>query len=128
MESLFLKEHLDEFMVEVMFVFIKLTMKLTLWIFRLKNNIKKYHNRMQNNQYRKAIDFGNRQEKAAHDRMVELVEQMLAAKKSLAAAQTDKDSTFYARFCSSLDAQIDDLVFDLYDLSTAERQIVNGAA
>ena len=75
----------------------------------------------------RTIDFGNRQEKAAHDRMVELVEQMLAAKKALAAAQTDKDSTFYERFCSSLDAQIDALVYDLYDLSEDERTIIKSS-
>ncbi|MGA9777179.1 MAG: hypothetical protein ACLPRE_06550 [Limisphaerales bacterium] len=33
-------------------------------------------------------------DKAKHDRMVELVEQMLAARKQLAAAQNDKDKNF----------------------------------
>ncbi len=73
------------------------------------------------------IDFSQPKEKAAHDKIVELVEKMLEAKKQLSAAQTDKDKTFYERFCSSLDTQIDDLVYDLYDLTTDERTIIKSA-
>ena len=58
--------------------------------------------------------------------MVALVEQMLAAKAAGAAARTDRDKSFYADRCRALDRQIDALVFDLYALSEAERQIVGG--
>jgi len=37
------------------------------------------------------------------DRMVELVEQMLAARKQLAVAQSDKDKDFYTNRCYGLD-------------------------
>jgi hypothetical protein len=37
------------------------------------------------------------------DRMVELVEQMLAARKQLAVAQSDKDKDFYTNRCDGLD-------------------------
>lgn len=73
------------------------------------------------------IDFDNPKEKAAHDKMVDLVEKMLAVKKSLAEAQTDKDKTFFERYCSSLDAQIDRLVYDLYDLTADEIKIIENS-
>ncbi len=60
--------------------------------------------------------------------MVALVEHMLAAKTSLAAARTDRDKSFYADRCGALDRQIDALVFDLYGLTDAEKDIVNGEA
>ena len=75
----------------------------------------------------RTIDFSKPKEKAAHDKMVELVEKMLDAKKSLADAQTDKDKTFYERFCASLDRQIDDLVYDLYDLTADEIKIIESS-
>ena len=75
----------------------------------------------------RTIDFSKPKEKAAHDKMVELVEKMLEAKKSLANAQTDKDKTFFDRFCASLDRQIDDLVYDLYDLTAEEKKIIEGS-
>jgi type I restriction-modification system DNA methylase subunit len=67
-------------------------------------------------------------DKARHDRMVELVEQMLAARKQLAGAQSDKDKDFYTNRCDGLDRQIDDLVYDLYALTPAEIKIVEGTA
>ena len=66
-------------------------------------------------------------EKESHDRMVALVAQMLAAKKQLAAALTDKDKDFYSNRCDGLDRQIDALVYELYGLTPAEIQIVEGA-
>jgi hypothetical protein len=74
------------------------------------------------------IDFANTADKARHDRMVELVEQMLAARKQLAGAQSDKDKDFYTNRCDGLDRQIDALVYDLYALTPAEIHIVEGTA
>jgi hypothetical protein len=68
------------------------------------------------------------EDKARHDRMVALVEQMLAAKKQLAGAQSDKDKDFCTNRCDGLDRQIDALVYDLYALTPAEIKIVEGAA
>jgi predicted type IV restriction endonuclease len=70
------------------------------------------------------INFNNPPEKTAHDKMVELVQKIIEAKKTLADAHTDKDKTFYERYCDSLDKQIDELVYDLYELSEEERKIV----
>jgi adenine-specific DNA-methyltransferase len=74
------------------------------------------------------IDFSYPTEKAKHDRMVELVEQMLAARQQLAAAQSDKDKDFYTNRCDGLDRQIDALVYELYSLTPDEIKIVEGAS
>jgi type I restriction-modification system DNA methylase subunit len=76
----------------------------------------------------RTIDFSNSADKARHDQMVVLVAQMLAAKKQLAGAQSDKDKDFYTNRCDGLDRQIDALVYDLYALTPAEIKIVEGAA
>ncbi|MCY7347548.1 MAG: N-6 DNA methylase [Pyrinomonadaceae bacterium] len=74
----------------------------------------------------RTINFADQTEKAAHDKMVALVEQMLDAKKHLQTARTDKDKTFYQDKCGALDRQIDNLVYDLYDLTADEIDIVKG--
>ena len=60
-------------------------------------------------------------------RLAELCKAMLAAKKQLAGAQSDKDKDFYTNRCDGLDRQIDALVYDLYALTPAEIQIVESA-
>jgi hypothetical protein len=60
------------------------------------------------------ITFTDKAEIARHDKTVSLVEQMLAAKKQLAGAQSDKDKDFYENKCAALDRQIDMLVYELY--------------
>jgi len=56
--------------------------------------------------------------------MVNLVEQMLDAKKQLQAAKTDKDKTYYESKCNAMDRQIDNLVYELYELIEEEIKIV----
>ena len=60
--------------------------------------------------------------------MVRLVEQMLAAKKQLAKAKTDKDKTYFGNRCTGLDRQIDRVVYELYGLTEDEIKIVEGVA
>jgi len=75
----------------------------------------------------RSLDVANPTDKARHDRMVALAEQMLAAKKELAGAQSDKDKDFYSNRCDGLDRQIDALVYELYGLTPAEIKIVEQA-
>ena len=49
---------------------------------------------------------------------------MLEAKKQLASAQTERDKTFYESKCATLDRQIDNLVYELYELTHGEIAIV----
>lgn len=74
----------------------------------------------------RTINFSDPADKKRHDEMVTKVEAMLEAKKKLAKAQTDKDKNFYERRCTSLDREIDRLVYDLYDLTDDEIAIVEG--
>jgi type I restriction-modification system DNA methylase subunit len=74
------------------------------------------------------VDFSNLRDKARHDKLVSLVEQMLAAKPQLARAQSDKEKDFYENKCAALDRQIDALVYELYSLNADEIKIVEGSA
>lgn len=65
-------------------------------------------------------------DKTRRDRMVQLVDQMLEAKQQLASARTERDQTFYESKCATLDRQIDNLVYELYDLTDDEIAIVEG--
>ncbi len=64
---------------------------------------------------------------SASPRLEKLVQQMLAAQKQLAAAQSDADKDFYGHKCAGLDRQIDALVYELYGLTPEEIKIVEGA-
>jgi hypothetical protein len=64
------------------------------------------------------------QDVAIHDRMVSLVEQMLALHKQLAEAKTPHDKTAIQRQIDATDHQIDRLVYELYGLTEEEIKIV----
>ncbi len=72
----------------------------------------------------------HKNEKAKHDRMVDLVEQMLAAQKAARAdeAAGDFSRRHHRRRIDILDRQIDTLVYELYGLTEEEIKIVEGAA
>ena len=73
------------------------------------------------------IDFTKPKEKAHHDRMVELVETMLKLHKDLHAAKTDHEKSLIQRQIDATDKQIDQLVYELYDLTDEEIRIVEEA-
>jgi len=70
------------------------------------------------------IDFSDPSDKARHDKMVNLVEQMLALHKHLASAKTPDEKTRIQRQIDATDQQIDRLVYELYGLAEKEIQIV----
>ncbi|HEY0083305.1 MAG TPA: TaqI-like C-terminal specificity domain-containing protein, partial [Pyrinomonadaceae bacterium] len=72
------------------------------------------------------LALSNSADKARHDRMVALVEAMLGAKRQLAGAGTEAERNLYERKCANLDAQIDALVYELYDLTPQEIALVGG--
>jgi hypothetical protein len=61
-----------------------------------------------------------------HDRMVELVDRMLALHKQLATAKTDHEKTAIQRQIDAMDREIDNLVYELYGLTEEEIAIVEG--
>ncbi len=72
------------------------------------------------------LDLTNPAQKAQHDRMVQLVDQMLAAQKQLHTSKNDSDRRHYQQKVDILDRQIDALVYALYELTPEEIGIVEG--
>jgi hypothetical protein len=70
------------------------------------------------------INFSDPTGKTRHDRMMKLVEQMLSLHKQLAIAKTPDDKTRLQRQVDATDQQINQLVYELYDLTEREIQIV----
>ncbi len=71
-----------------------------------------------------AIDFSDPDDVARHDRMVELVERMLALHEKLAAARISQEKSIIQRQIEATDRQIDRLVYELYELTEEEIEIV----
>jgi hypothetical protein len=65
---------------------------------------------------------------ARHDQLVALVERMLALHQRLAAVHTPHDKELLQRQIDATDAEIDRLVYALYDLTEAEIAIVEAGA
>jgi hypothetical protein len=76
----------------------------------------------------RVIDKKNTADRARHEKVVDLVTQMLEAKKQEAAAGNDVKRDFWARKCEGLDRQIDALVYELYGLTEEEIALVEGTA
>ena len=73
------------------------------------------------------LDLDKPAERARHDRAVSLVRTMLGLHKELAAAKTPHAQTALRRQIDAADRQIDRLVYDLYDLTGEEIDIVEEA-
>ncbi|MCB9109610.1 MAG: Eco57I restriction-modification methylase domain-containing protein [Anaerolineales bacterium] len=71
-----------------------------------------------------SIDFTNPSEKAQHDKMVSLVERMLALHKQN--SRTPQEQEMVKREIESTDRAIDTLVYELYGLTEEEIKIVEG--
>jgi hypothetical protein len=70
------------------------------------------------------IDLADKTDKVAHDRMVKLVDSMLALNQQLAAAKSEAQKAVLHRQIDATDAEIDRLVYDLYGLTPEEIAIV----
>jgi len=75
----------------------------------------------------RTINFDDPADVARHDKMVALVERMLALHKKLAAATIPADKELYQRQIEATDRQIDALVYELYELTEEEIGIVEDA-
>jgi len=72
----------------------------------------------------RTIDFDKPDDKARHDKMVKLVESMLDLHRKLAAAKVPAEKTRIQRQINTTDKQIDNLTYDLYNLTEEEIKIV----
>jgi len=69
-------------------------------------------------------DFDNPDDKARHDRMVALVNEMLELHKHLSHAKTDREKRLITQEIESTDRQIDSLVYGLYGLTADEIVVI----
>jgi len=74
----------------------------------------------------RTIDFSDSDDKARHNRIVELVKQMLDLHKELARAAIPQTKTVLQRQIETTDRQIDRLVYELYELTEDEIKIIEG--
>lgn len=74
------------------------------------------------------INFNDAQDKARHDKIVSLVDQMLSINKQLPATKTDHEKTAIQRQINAVDQQLDQAVYALYGLTEEEVKLVEGAA
>ena len=72
----------------------------------------------------RTIDFSNPAEKAQHDKLIALVDNILDLQKRYYEARMERDKEIYARQIQIVDAQIDGLVYDLYELTEAEIEVM----
>ncbi|MDD2774218.1 MAG: TaqI-like C-terminal specificity domain-containing protein [Elusimicrobiales bacterium] len=70
------------------------------------------------------LDFANPAQKAQHDKMVSLVEQMLGIQKQLHAAKSESDRSLYQQKAAAIDQQINDLVYTIYALTKEEIETI----
>ena len=70
------------------------------------------------------IDFTNPTDKAKHNQIVNLVNQMLNLQKNLTEAKMPQAKDLLKRQIETTDKQIDQLVYKLYDLTDEEIKIV----
>ena len=74
------------------------------------------------------LDLSDPTDNKRHRQIVTKVEAMLEVKKQLASAKTDKDKTYYGNKFTSLDRQVDSIIYDLYGLTEDEIKLIEGAA
>ena len=72
----------------------------------------------------RTINFDNPTDKASHDKMVALVEQMLTLNQQLTQAKIPQQKTMLKNQIEITDRQIDNLVYELYGLTDEEIRIV----
>jgi hypothetical protein len=72
----------------------------------------------------RTIDFDNPDDKSKHNKMVKLVDRMLDLHKRLAKAKVPDEKTKLQRQITTTDSQIDNLVYDLYNLTPDEIAII----
>jgi len=72
----------------------------------------------------RAINLTSSHDKAQHDKMVSLVEQLLSLNKRLPEIKTDHEKTALQRQIEATDRQIDQLVYELYGLTEVEVRIL----
>ena len=72
----------------------------------------------------KLLDFNNLSEKAIHDKLVSLVDQMLELHKKKASLPPSAEREKIEREIAITDEKIDEIVYELYGITEKERKII----
>jgi hypothetical protein len=109
-----------------------LNSRLLDWMVKLRNSRFGHGYYSFNRQYLeplpvRPIDMTSKEERAKHDRITELVEQMLKCCNRLGAVKTAHERTALQRQIEATDREIDRLVYELYGLTEKEIRIVEEA-
>jgi len=72
------------------------------------------------------VDLSKQKEKAMHDRLVKLVDQMLILHEQLEVARTAHEKDVLRRRIEATDSEIDSTVYRLYELSEEDIRVVEG--
>jgi hypothetical protein len=76
----------------------------------------------------RVIDFKKAADKARHDKLVVLVDKLLGLMPKLRAATAEAEKAVLQNAVTATDQQIDQLVYELYNLTHEEIALVEGAA
>lgn len=74
----------------------------------------------------KKLDLNNKQDKEMHDKIVTLVDNIIALNKKLSVEKNPNSITMINRQINAVDKQIDALVYKLYNLNDEEIKIIEG--
>ena len=74
------------------------------------------------------IDFSDPDDKSHHDKVVMLVKHMLELHEQLSKATEESEKTVLQKQIDETDQQLDNQVYELYDLTPEEIAIVEGSA
>ena len=72
------------------------------------------------------IDLNNKEDKEVHDKIVTLVDNIIALNKNLSVEKNPNSITMLNRQINAVDKQIDSLVYKLYNLNDEEVKIIEG--
>lgn len=72
------------------------------------------------------IDLNNKEDKEMHDKIVTLVDNIIALNKKLSTEKNPNSITIINRQINAVDKQIDSLVYKLYNLSDEEIRVIEG--
>lgn len=72
------------------------------------------------------IDLKNKKDKEIHDKLVNLVDNIIVANKKIAFENNPNTKTIVQRQINAIDSQIDRLIYELYKLSDDEIKLIEG--
>jgi hypothetical protein len=117
--------------IDLKYIFALINSKLLQWFFPFISAPFRGGFRSANKQFLsqlpiKLINFSVPFEKSQHDKMIEMVDQMLEVQKKYHTTKLETEKKLFKNQIDILDNQIDQLVYELYGLTDEEIKIVEG--